>query len=106
MRDRIEGLDTCISEKAADICRSLGIPYNSFSKEDIRRYLGIPYKLPPLGKDDIFKRIVNDEKVGNLDMDVVIQVIEKEGMNWANNPEDNTIPRMPDNVILNARATA
>ncbi|MED6162444.1 hypothetical protein PIB30_070501 [Stylosanthes scabra] len=77
-----------------------------FSEEDICRYLGIPYELPPLGKDDIFKATVQDEKSGNLNMDAVIQLIRKEGMNWANNPEDNTITRRSDNVILNTRVTA
>ncbi|MED6211454.1 hypothetical protein PIB30_073784 [Stylosanthes scabra] len=77
----------------------------SFSEEDICRYLGIPYELPPLGEDDIYKKTVNEEKAGNLDMIAVFQVIGKEGMNWANDPWDTSIPRKLDNAILNAQAT-
>ncbi|MED6113431.1 hypothetical protein PIB30_070710 [Stylosanthes scabra] len=55
-------------------------------------------------------------KNGELDMDLVYQVIRRPGVyqvirrpgtNWANNPANNTIPdRKIDNVILNAQATA
>ncbi|MED6114819.1 hypothetical protein PIB30_084070, partial [Stylosanthes scabra] len=77
-----------------------------FSEEDICRYLGIPYELPPLVEDDIFKRTVNDEKAGNLDMIAVLQVIGKERMNWANDPWDTSFPRKLDNAILNVQAIA
>ncbi|MED6163317.1 hypothetical protein PIB30_078699 [Stylosanthes scabra] len=84
--------------------RGRGIP---FSEDDIRRYLGINIDHPPLGEDDMFKASVANRKRGELDMDLVFQVIGRQGMNWASNPADNTIPeRKIDNAILNAQATA
>ncbi|MED6176453.1 hypothetical protein PIB30_088348 [Stylosanthes scabra] len=78
-----------------------------FSKDDIRRYLGITIDLPPLGEDNMFKAIVANRKRGELDMDLVFHVIGRQGTNWANNPADNTIPeRKIDNAILNAQAIA
>ncbi|MED6184536.1 hypothetical protein PIB30_048302 [Stylosanthes scabra] len=74
-----------------------------FSEEDICNYLGISYELPPSGEDNIFKKIVTAEKEG---MGVVLQVISKEGVTWANDLGNSTIPRRLDNAILNAKATA
>ncbi|MED6200043.1 hypothetical protein PIB30_081435 [Stylosanthes scabra] len=83
--------------------RGQGIP---FSEEAIRRHLDIPYELPPLDEDDIFKKTVRDQKEGNLNMADVLQVIGKEGVTWANNPDDTTIPKRLDHAIMNAKATA
>ncbi|MED6200421.1 hypothetical protein PIB30_084880 [Stylosanthes scabra] len=63
--------------------------------------------LPPPGENDMFITRVVARKNGELDMDLVYQVIGRSGTNCANNPADNTIPdRKIDNAILNAQATA
>ncbi|MED6210426.1 hypothetical protein PIB30_064010 [Stylosanthes scabra] len=78
-----------------------------FSEDDIRRFLGIDFDLPPLGEDDMFKTRVAARKNGELDTDLVYQVIRRSGTNWAHNPADNTVPdKKIDNAILNAQATA
>ncbi|MED6127241.1 hypothetical protein PIB30_086123, partial [Stylosanthes scabra] len=78
-----------------------------FSEDDIHHFLGIDIDLPPPGEDDMFKTRVTTKKNGELDMDLVYQVIGRPGTNWANNPADNTIPdKKIDNVILNVQATA
>ncbi|MED6163063.1 hypothetical protein PIB30_076364 [Stylosanthes scabra] len=78
-----------------------------FSEEDICHHLGIEIELPPLGENDMFKATMVGEKRGELDMDLVFQVIGRQQTNWANNSADNTIPqRKIDNTILNAGATA
>ncbi|MED6200701.1 hypothetical protein PIB30_087843 [Stylosanthes scabra] len=77
-----------------------------FSEEDIRRHLGIHVEHPPPGEDDMFKATVVVEKKGELDMDMVFQVIGRQRTNWANNPTENTIPKKKiDNAILNDVAT-
>ncbi|MED6116065.1 hypothetical protein PIB30_096587, partial [Stylosanthes scabra] len=75
-----------------------------FSEDEIRYFLGIDIDLPPSGEDDMFKARVAARKNGELDMDLVYQVIGRLGTNWANNPADNTIPdKKIDNAILNAK---
>ncbi|MED6135987.1 hypothetical protein PIB30_051788 [Stylosanthes scabra] len=78
-----------------------------FTEDEIRHFLGISINLPPPGENDMFLTRVAARKHGELDMDLVYQVIGRSGTNWANNPADNTIPdRKIDNVNLIAQATA
>ncbi|MED6197473.1 hypothetical protein PIB30_056780 [Stylosanthes scabra] len=77
------------------------------SEDDICHFLGINIDLPPLGEDDMYKKMVEARKNGWLDLNLVYQVIGRPGNNWANNPADHTIPEIKiDNAILNAQATA
>ncbi|MED6163201.1 hypothetical protein PIB30_077690 [Stylosanthes scabra] len=59
--------------------------------DDIGRHLYIPYDLPPVGEDDIFKKTVTIYNEGNLDMGGVLEVIKREGITWANNPAYNFV---------------
>ncbi|MED6212564.1 hypothetical protein PIB30_084630 [Stylosanthes scabra] len=70
------------------------------------RHLGIPYEPPPFDMDDEYVATVNAHKQGEVNMANVLKIIEREGINWANNPTNETIPERPDNAILNAKATA
>ncbi|MED6207413.1 hypothetical protein PIB30_035617 [Stylosanthes scabra] len=77
-----------------------------FSENAIGRHLHIPYELPPVGEDNIFKKTVTVYNEGNLDMSGVLEVIGREGITWANDPAIMAIPKKMDNDILNAKATA
>ncbi|MED6163970.1 hypothetical protein PIB30_085114 [Stylosanthes scabra] len=110
LHERVEGLGWGFMYNAFP--RSMLPWYGSFARipffeDDIRHFLGIDIDLPPPGEDDMYKMRVVARKFGELDMDLVYQVIGRPGNNWANNPADNTIPEIKiDNVILNAQATA
>ncbi|MED6169671.1 hypothetical protein PIB30_023387 [Stylosanthes scabra] len=60
------------------------------SEEAMHRHLGITNVLPSVDEDDVNKATV----------------IGREGITWANDLADTTIPNGPDNAILNANATA